>query len=187
MAERSGTLKSALWAIRLLQFIFAVVLVGILSYFHHLMSRAGYFNYHIVDVALGFSVAALVISMIATLTHLLLHDDSQTLIAILDFLLFVGYLASSIVYRHNFNARCGANQLVAVFRIIGKQHCNMVRLVAALLVLQTILFFLSTILSNRLARRRQAIDNTAGLHEEKSRFGFGRRGRRQPEAVNVAV
>ncbi|KAK6340112.1 hypothetical protein TWF730_001883 [Orbilia blumenaviensis] len=183
MAERSGTLKSGLWAIRFFQFIFAVVLVGILSWFHHRLSKAGYFRFDSVDVPLGFSVAALVISAVATATHLFFHDDSQTLIALFDFLIFVGYFASCIVYRHNFNANCGENLLVRVFRTIGSQHCNMVRLAAALLVLQTILFFLSTILSHRLSRRRQAIDSTAGVHEEKSRFGFGRRSRRQPEVA----
>lgn len=180
---RSGPLKAGLLATRLLQFIFAVILIGIFAWSHRQMSRAGYFRYHIVDVPLGVSIAALVLTALATFTHLFLHNDSQNLIAFLDFCLFVGYLASCIVYRQNYKTSCGANLLVRVFGSIGSGHCNTVRAGAALLVLQTILFFISMILSHLLSRRRQAVENTPGVHEESSRFGFGKRNQRQGVAV----
>ncbi|KAF3176190.1 hypothetical protein TWF788_008071 [Orbilia oligospora] len=180
MAERSQRDRGGLLGLRLLEFIFAVILVGIFAWFHSQMKRAGYFSYYVSDVPLGFSVAALVLTVLASFSHLFLHNDANTLIAILDSFLFIGYFASCIVYRQNFYVSCYRNVLVRVFATVGSPHCNTVRTGAALLVLQTILFFVTTILSFALARRHQVVNNATGVHEEKSRFGFGRRTRAQP-------
>ncbi|EGX48521.1 hypothetical protein AOL_s00080g150 [Orbilia oligospora ATCC 24927] len=190
MAERSQRDRGGLLGLRLLEFIFAVILVGIFSWFHSQMKRAGYFSYYVSDVPLGFSVAALVLTVLASFSHLFLHNDANTLIAILDSFLFIGYFASCIVYRQNFHVSCYKNVLVRVFATIGSPHCGTVRTGAALLVLQTILFFATTILSFALARRHQVVNNATGVHEEKSRFGFGRRNRGQPapaQAVGTTV
>ncbi|RVD87038.1 uncharacterized protein DFL_005287 [Arthrobotrys flagrans] len=162
MARQSGGLRGGLLALRLLEFIFAVILIGVFSWMHRRMKTAGYFSYYVSDVPLGFSVAALVLSVIASFTHLFSHNDAQILIGVLDAIVFIG------------------NVLVRVFATVGSPHCGTVRLGAALLVLQTILFFSTTIMTFALAGRRQAVDNTAGVREEKSRFGFGRRSRVQP-------
>ncbi|KAJ6263800.1 hypothetical protein Dda_2372 [Drechslerella dactyloides] len=183
MAARSGSIKSALWAVRFLQFIFAVILTGIFSWFHNRIYRAGYYPYESTDVPLGFSVAAIFIVGLSIFTHLSLGPDSQIVISLLDTALFIGYIASAIVYRHNFNANCGRNALVRVFRSIGKNNCNTVRLGAALLILQILLFFISMILSHRLADRRHTATTVPGVHEEKGRFGFGRRRQAQPAAA----
>lgn len=180
MARQSGGLRGGLLALRLLEFIFAVILIGVFSWMHRRMKTAGYFSYYVSDVPLGFSVAALVLSVIASFTHLFSHNDAQILIGVLDAIVFIGYIASCIVYRQNFHVSCYRNVLVRVFATVGSPHCGTVRLGAALLVLQTILFFSTTIMTFALAGRRQAVDNTAGVREEKSRFGFGRRSRVQP-------
>lgn len=175
MGARSGSIKSALWAIRFLQFCFALILIGSFAWFHRQTYRAGYYPKEDIDVPLGFSVAAAFVVVLATIAHLALGPDSQILIAILDFALLVGYIASAVVYRHNFNANCGRNSIVRVFRSFGKNSCNTVRLCAALLVLQAILFLISMILSHRLADRRHTANTRTNAHEEKGRFGFQRR------------
>jgi len=182
MGARSGSIKSALWVVRFLQFCFAVILTGIFAWFHNRIYRAGYYPYEDTDLPLGFSVAAIFIVALAIYAHLRHGPDSQILIAILDFAVLVGYIASAIVYRHNFNVSCGNNSIVRAFRSVGGDSCNTVRLGAALLVLQIILFLISTILSHRLADRRHTALNKPGVGEEKGRFGFQRR-RREPQAV----
>ncbi|KAK6354757.1 hypothetical protein TWF696_003894 [Orbilia brochopaga] len=184
MAGRSGSIKTPLWAVRFLQLIFAIILTGIFAWFHNRIYRAGYYRYDETDVPLGFSVAAIFVIALAFFTHLSLGPDSQIIIMFLDFALFVGYLASAVVYRHNFNANCNENTLVRVFRAIGRNGCNTVRLGAALLVLQTILFFISTVLTHRLADRRYTATAEPRVREEKTGFfGFGRRRPRQAAAV----
>lgn len=182
-AARSGSIKTSLWAVRALQLIFAIILTGIFAWFHNRLSHAGSNRYDFTDVPLGFSVAAIIVTIIAIFTHFFLSDDSQIIIVILDFLLFVGFIASAVVYRHNYSAKCGNNQLVRVFSSLGSGSCNTVRLAAALLILQILLFFASTILSDRLGRRRHSAATTSGVREEKGRFGFGRSRQRPAHAV----
>ncbi|KAK6496898.1 hypothetical protein TWF481_001878 [Arthrobotrys musiformis] len=180
-AERAGPLRGGLLGLRLLEFIFAVILVGILSWDHQRMKTAGYFSFYVSDVALGFSVAALVLSVMASFAHLFFHSDANIFMGVLDAILFAGFIASCIVYRQNFHVTCNSNLLVRVFRTIGAPHCGVVRLGAALLILQTILFFCTTILTFALASRGRRLTadntNTPVVREEKRRFSFGRRDR----------
>ncbi|KAF3912630.1 hypothetical protein ABW20_dc0110675 [Dactylellina cionopaga] len=170
MGARSGSIKSALWVIRFLQFCFAAILTGIFAWFHNRTYRSGYSPYEDTDVPLGFSAASIFIVALAIYAHLSLGPDSQILVAILDFALLVGYIASAIVYRHNFNTSCSQNAIVRIFRSTGGSSCNTVRLGAALLVLQTILFLISTILSHRLADRRHTATNDSGNKSKVQNF-----------------
>ncbi|KAK6344700.1 hypothetical protein TWF718_006660 [Orbilia javanica] len=191
MAGHSGGLRGGLLALRLLEFIFAVILVGVFSWDHATMKKAGYFSFYVSDVPLGFSVAALVLSVMAGFSHLFFHRDAQILFGVFDLFLFIGYIASCIVYRQNFHVTCGANVLVRVFATVGSWHCGTVRLGAALLILQTILFFCTTLMTFALAGEHENVDSAAAARGEKSRFGLGRRNQEQqsglvqPEATTV--
>ncbi|KAF3928700.1 hypothetical protein AA313_de0203563 [Arthrobotrys entomopaga] len=179
----SGSIKTGLWAVRSLQLIFALILTGIFAWFHNRLYRGGFFPYEDTDVPLGFSVAAIFIVVLAIFSHFFLGPDSQIIISLLDSALFIGFFASCIVYRHNFNANCSKNTISTVIGATGGHACNTVRLGAALLVFQTILFFISMIMSHRLADRRRIATTHPGIREEKGRFGFGRRGPRHGNAV----
>ncbi|EPS35265.1 hypothetical protein H072_11421 [Dactylellina haptotyla CBS 200.50] len=188
MSLGSSITKFGIWGIRFFQLAFAIILTGAFAWFHHEISRAHYSSVNAVDVPLGFSVAAIVFTTFSLITICCLKGALQIFSAIADFALFVGYLASAILYRHNYHARCARNPL-AVFLVYTRdasgqrtdgsfRNCNLVRLCAALLIIQIILFFLSMIISFFLARR----GNNAGepvVVGEKRRFGgFGRRGQR---------
>ncbi|KAK6522923.1 hypothetical protein TWF281_002352 [Arthrobotrys megalospora] len=182
-AARGTGLRAGLLVLRVFEFIFAVTLVGIFAWDHSTMYRAGYYSLYVSDVPLGFSVAALVISVLAAIS-LFVSKGSQIIFSVLDFFLFAGFFASSIVYRQNFHVHCWSNVLVPVFASVGSPHCGTVRTGAALLVIQTILFFWSMIMTAAVPRRRvEVVDNNAAIHEEKRRFSFGRRSHQQSDVV----
>ncbi|KAF3925941.1 hypothetical protein ABW20_dc0106104 [Dactylellina cionopaga] len=185
MSIGSAISKSGIWVIRFFQFAFAVILVGVFAWFHHEISKARYTSINAVDVPLGFSAAAALFTTLYILTVCCVRGGYQVFFAIVDFGLFVGYIASAILYRHNYHIRCARNPL-AVFLVYtrdssgrfitsGKfRNCNLVRLAAALLVIQTILFFISMIVSVVLARSRGTAAGEPVVVGEKRRFGFRR-------------
>ncbi|KAK6535725.1 hypothetical protein TWF694_002174 [Orbilia ellipsospora] len=161
----SAISKFGIWIIRFLQFAFAAILTGTFAWFHHEISKARYDSIHAVDVPLGFSVAALFFTVFSIITVCCLKGGLQVLTAIADLALFAGYLASAILFRHNYHFRCYQNPL-AVFLVYTRdssgryvsngefRNCTLVKLSAALLVIQVILFFFSMIISLLLARSR---------------------------------
>ncbi|EPS43415.1 hypothetical protein H072_2659 [Dactylellina haptotyla CBS 200.50] len=187
MAIISGNVKSALWAIRFSQFSFAVILTGIFSWFHNRLFHAGAYPFGTTDVPLGFSTATIFIIFIAVYAASALAQEAMLIIAILDFLLLGGYVASAIVYRHNFNSKCVENTLVRVFDAEREGGCNSVRLGAALLILQILLFTASTILSYRVAKSPPSPAGATVINNEKSLFGrFRRHHSQEPIAESPA-
>ncbi|KAK6535070.1 hypothetical protein TWF281_006368 [Arthrobotrys megalospora] len=190
MSVGSAVSKFGLWGLRFFQFVFAVILTGVFAWFHHQIKKARYTSINAVDVPLGFSVAAIFFTTFSIITICCLKGALQILNAIADFALFVGYIASTILYRHNYHIRCSRNPL-AVFLVYTREssgrfvtsgefrNCSLVRLAAALLIIQIILFFLTMIISVFLSRRRDVAGEPVVVGEKK-RFGFGRRG---PAAV----
>jgi len=186
MSIGSTISKFGIWAIRFLQFAFAVILTGVFGWFHHELSKARYPSINAVDVPLGFSVAAIVFTTFSIITICCLKGALQIFSAIADFVLFVGYIASAILYRQNYHIRCSRNPL-SVFLVYTRENsgnfatdgefrnCTLVKLGAALLIIQIILFFISMIISFFLSRRNDAAGQTATVGG-KRRFGFRRRG-----------
>ncbi|KAK6362367.1 hypothetical protein TWF730_006059 [Orbilia blumenaviensis] len=186
MSVGSTVSKFGTWGLRFFQFAFAIILTGIFAWFHHQIKKARYTSINAVDVPLGFSVVAIVFTTFSIITICCLKGALQLLSAVADFVLFAGYIASAVLFRHNYHIRCSRNPL-AVFLVYTREssgrfvtsgefrNCNLVRLAAALLIIQIILFFLTMIISLSLSRKR----NVAGepvVVGEKRRFGFGRRG-----------
>ncbi|KAK6506599.1 hypothetical protein TWF481_005057 [Arthrobotrys musiformis] len=190
MSAGSSISKFGIWGLRFFQFAFAVILTGIFAWFHHQIKKARYTSINAVDVPLGFSVAAIFFTTFSIITICCLKGALQILSAIADFALFVGYIASAILFRHNYHIRCSRNPL-AVFLIYTREssgrfstsgefrNCNLIRLAAALLIIQIIFFFLTMIISFFLARKRDVPGEPVAVGE-KRRFGFGRHG---PAAV----
>ncbi|KAF3907050.1 hypothetical protein AA313_de0208183 [Arthrobotrys entomopaga] len=178
MGVFSAISKFGIWIIRFLQFAFAAILLGTFAWFHHEISKAHYSSIRAVDVPLGFSVATIFFTAFSIVTICCLKGGLQLFTAIIDLALFAGYLASAILFRHNYHVRCSKNPL-AVFLVYTRdssgrfvtdgsfRNCTLVKLSAALLVIQVILFFISMIISALLARRGEPVGE---------KRGFGRRG-----------
>ncbi|KAF3915628.1 hypothetical protein ABW21_db0208576 [Orbilia brochopaga] len=187
MGLGSGISKFFIWGLRFLQFAFACILTGSFAWFHHEISKAGYESINAVDVPLGFSVAAIFFTAFSIITVCCLHGTLQLLSAIADFCLFIGYIASAILYRHNFHIHCARNPL-SVFLVYTRdssgrfitsgefRNCSLVKLCAALLIIQIIFFFITMIVSALLARRRDGVAGEPAVHGEKRRYGMRRSG-----------
>jgi hypothetical protein len=158
----SGAAKISTWVIRLLQFFFAVILVGICSYMID-QYRDGHF--HVVrevilpEVA---SVLAMVVTFFSIFAVFFLGRTLQYLAAFLDFVIFVLYLASAGLLRHNFHAHRDRNplyrSLVFVRAAQGEDpdhhlQAGLVRLLVACVVIQIFLFFITTLLGAFVASR----------------------------------
>lgn len=186
MAVGSAISKFGIWALRFFQLAFAIILTGTFAWFHRQISKAAFSVPRAVDVPLGFSVAAIFFTAFSIITICCLKGGLQIVSAIADFIIFVGYLASTILFRHNYHIRCSRNPL-PVFLVYVREssnrfsssgefrNCSLVRLSAALLVIQTIFFFLTMVISALMSRRRDVAGEPVVVGE-KRRFGFGRRG-----------
>ncbi|KAF3913692.1 hypothetical protein AA313_de0202178 [Arthrobotrys entomopaga] len=182
MAARIST---ALWIIRSFELIFAIILTGIFSWFHDRLFKAGAYPFESTDVPLGFSAASFFVICIAGYASIFLEQRSQVLIALMDFCLLCGYIASAIVYRHNFNSNCGENSLVKVFNAEHEGGCNTVRLGAATLILQILLYTASTIMAFIISRAPQPAFRETSVSSEKRLFGFRRHTQTPPAEANT--
>ncbi|KAK6541401.1 hypothetical protein TWF694_007213 [Orbilia ellipsospora] len=178
-------MSTALWIIRSFEMCFAIILTGIFAWFHDRLFKAGAFPFESTDVPLGFSAASFFVICIAGYASIFLEQKSQVLIGFLDFCLLGGYIASAIVYRHNFNSNCRENTLVTVFNAEHEGGCNTVRLGAAMLILQILLYTASTIMAFAISRAPQPASREASVTSEKSLFGFRRRTQTPPAEVNL--
>ncbi|PUU82841.1 hypothetical protein B9Z19DRAFT_1190116 [Tuber borchii] len=108
------------------------------------------------------SVLAIPFTTFAVLAVFFLDGTSQIIATFFDFVLFIGYVTSAVT-AHSINGHEDRNG-------------ELVRLVVGLVVLQLILFFITTILSLLVVRRSEASDNSP-VSEKHSRFSFSRSSR----------
>ncbi|KAF8254135.1 hypothetical protein K440DRAFT_515957, partial [Wilcoxina mikolae CBS 423.85] len=147
--------KTATWLTRLFQWFFAVILMGICSYMIH-QYREGHFRVLpeviVPEVA---SVLAVFVCTFSIMAIFFLGPTLQMVAALLDFIIFVLYLASAIMLRNNYHAHGFRNPLtwsmIDVRKAQGeKQHPDMqagvVKTLVALVVIQIFLFFFTTIM-----------------------------------------
>ncbi|RPB02553.1 hypothetical protein L873DRAFT_1633487, partial [Choiromyces venosus 120613-1] len=145
------------WVIRFFQLLFAVILVGVLSYMVDQFRDFGFGGVprEVVTPEI-FSVLAIPFTTFAILAVLFLDGTAQIIATFFDFALFVGYATSAGLLRHNFHRRCEENPLRNALisnrtarGINGHEDRNgdLVRLVVGLVLIQLILFFITTILS----------------------------------------
>jgi len=172
-----GIAKVATWLTRLFQLFFAIILVGILSYMVHEFRHFHVKTPREVIVPEVFSVLAMVITGFSILAVFFLGYTLQLVAAFFDLVLFAGYLASSILLRHNYHRHARwdtlRNALISIRLAQGENRrpartTGLVKLAVALCVIQTILFFFTTILSVLVARRAE---RERGLGEKKRHHG----------------
>jgi len=154
--------KIATWALRILQFFFAIILMGITSYMADQYRDGGFRVVHEVSLPMATSVIALILAMLSMAAIFFLNRTLQLVAAFLDFVVFVLYLASAILLRHNYHDERRRNplwwSLMDVRRAqLEVDHPNMmsglVKLLVAGVVIQLFLFFITTILGVMAASR----------------------------------
>lgn len=184
MALVTGASKTLIWIIRFLQLCFGIILLGVFAWFTRQIHRDGYSNPRQVSVPLAFSALAVVISFFSIIAVCFLSRSLQWVAAALDVLTFAGYLASAILYRHNYHILGYKNQLrnflINLREYAGKNSAhiritNLVRLGAALIIIQVILFFITMLLSI-LAAKAKDRDTVVDSRGEKRFFGRRRAG-----------
>ncbi|CCX34892.1 hypothetical protein FPQ18DRAFT_314340 [Pyronema domesticum] len=155
MSFATGIGKTLVWVTRLLQWLLAIILMGICAWMID-QYRDGHFRV-LPEVILPevASVLAVVFTAFSIFTIFFMGYTMQLVACFLDFVIFVLYLASAGLLRHNFHAHRQYNplwwSLMDVRRAQGEtRHPNMtsglVKLLVALTVIQIILFFFTTIL-----------------------------------------
>ncbi|EGX51454.1 hypothetical protein AOL_s00054g153 [Orbilia oligospora ATCC 24927] len=182
----TGDEKFVLGILRFFEFAFGASLVGVCAWLHDRLADARYYNLYRIDVTLGFSVAATFISALAALTYIFHSAGTQSVMGIFDVVLFAGYIASAVVFS-GFSAKCSSNRFVVVIQTVGSTSCGTVRLAAAGIIIQILLFLCTAILSfhlaERLHRRRAAeVVPSSQAHEQKRWYG---RKRSNPDDVRA--
>ncbi|PUU83922.1 hypothetical protein B9Z19DRAFT_1071111 [Tuber borchii] len=146
----SGIARTVTWAIRFFQLLFAVILVGALSYMVDQFRDFGFGGVprEVVtpEVFVCFLLRDLVLTKSGILTHVLFLDGTSQIIAtFFDFVLFIGYVTSAGLLRHNFHRHSHENPLRDALINIRTAHGinsredrngGLVRLVVGLVVLQ---------------------------------------------------
>ncbi|KAL0635907.1 hypothetical protein Q9L58_005150 [Maublancomyces gigas] len=157
-----GIAKTLTWFTRLFQLFFSIILVGILSYMIHQYKDVGVKSPRELVVPEVFSVLAIFVSFFSILAVCFLGYTLQLVAAFLDFAIFVGYLASAGLLRHNFHTRSARNPLrnvlISLHMADGNPHrpklfSGLVKLLGALIIIQIFLFFITTILSVFVAQK----------------------------------
>jgi len=179
MAVFRAAEKFSIWAVRFFQLCFAIILTGVFAWFLHECRSNHFATLHQISVPLAFSVLAMFVCFFSIISICFLGRTLQWVAAILDIFIFAGYLASAVLYRHNYHILGYNNELrnyliaARTYRGQDSDHIritNLVRLGAALIIIQVILFFITMILSVLAARSKSNADGHA-VGEKRSRFG----------------
>ncbi|CCX10584.1 hypothetical protein FPQ18DRAFT_313280 [Pyronema domesticum] len=153
--------KTATWFLRMFQNIFALILIGTCGYMLHEFAKFGFRPPQEVVVPMLFSCIALVISFFSLLAICCLPYILQLIAAFFDFMVLSGYIACAVLLDKNYHSDDTKNQLwvwlVSIRRFNNetslreKRSAGLVKLLVALVILQILLFFATTLLSFYLA------------------------------------
>ncbi|KAA8910260.1 hypothetical protein FN846DRAFT_553876 [Sphaerosporella brunnea] len=158
----NGAARVATWVVRILQFIFAVILVGICSYMIHQYREGGFKVPNEVILPESASVIAMVITLFSLAAVFFLGRTLQFVAVFFDFVIWLLYLASVGLLRHNFHPHREDNPLwrSLVFVKLAQREdphrhlqAGLVRLLVALVVIQIFFFFFTLLLSAFVATR----------------------------------
>lgn len=137
--------KASIWAIRFFQWAFAVVLLGVTSYLIHQFRDFGMHGPRETVVPLIFSILAVIFTATSIIGLYFLNSTMQLASTVMDFILFVGYLASAGLLRRNYHVRgrnnhlwqrLNAGRLASGMSSHARRNNNLVKLLAALVVIQ---------------------------------------------------
>ncbi|TGZ77653.1 hypothetical protein EX30DRAFT_374443 [Ascodesmis nigricans] len=164
MASRALA-RTATWLIRLLQLFFSIILMGIVSYMIHQYREYGGGDDSVPDELIVSEVASVLgvfVSLFSILAIFFLGYTLQLLAAFLDFVIFVLYLASCGLLKDNFHSDSDRNPLrnalINMRAVNGEsvrvnRHGGLVKMLVAGVVIQVVLFFVTTVLGAYVASR----------------------------------
>jgi len=169
MAVFTGIAKILTWLIRLIQLLLAIILMGVTAYMVHQFREHHFKVLSEVVVPLVASVLGILVTIFSIATIFFTHHVAILLAAFFDFVIFVLYLTSAGLLRHNFHVESHKNPLrnsLDFVRVVSDEnprtHLNggLVKVLVGFVVIQIILFFITTILSLFEARRREPTTRT---------------------------
>ncbi|KAF8437743.1 hypothetical protein BGX38DRAFT_1211489 [Terfezia claveryi] len=174
--------KSIIWVLRFFQWSFAVIIMAVTAYFIHQFRSFGYHGARETVVPLIFSILAIIFTTFSIIGLYFLSFSMQLLSTLLDIILWVGYLASAGLLRHNYHVR-GRNNLLwqklyygrtsVGQRPRGSRNNALVQLLAALVVIQVILFFFTMLLQLWVAKKNRDQQRLSGTTKRFSRSTAG--------------
>lgn len=162
--------KTFLYALRILQALFALILIGVTAYMVH-----EYRTYSLIETPplISLPLSTSIFAFIFAFAGLFILPLAT---ALLDFCIFVLYLASAILLRHNYHTHNEHNPLwnalVAIRSAVGEdprrsRHGGLVKMLAAGVVIQIFMFFTTMVIAALVARRERA----QGVRVTSSRHG----------------
>lgn len=137
--------KTMIWLTRFFQWVFAVIIMAITAHFIRQFHNFGYHAPRETIVPLIFSVLAILFTTFSIVALYFLSHTMQLVSTVLDFILWVGYLASAGLLRRNYHVRGRNNSLWQKLYYMrtssGRnghyfRNDSLVRLLAALVVIQ---------------------------------------------------
>lgn len=169
MAVFTGIAKILIWLVRLLQLLLAIILMGTTAYMVHQFREHHFKVLREVVVPLVASVLGIIVTIFSIATIFFTHHLAILLAAFLDFVIFVLYLTSAGLLRHNFHVDSDKNPLrndLSLIRLANDEtprwhlHGGLVKLLVGFVVIQIILFFVTTLLSLFAAKKREPTART---------------------------
>jgi len=169
MAVFTGIAKILIWLIRLLQLLLAIILMGTTAYMVHQFREHHLKVVREVVVPLVASVLGIFVTTFSIATVFFTHYAAILLAAFFDFVIFVLYLTSAGLLRHNFHVDSDKNPLresLSLARLFDDEtprwhlHGGLVKLLVGFVVIQIILFFVTTLLSLFAASKREPTTRT---------------------------
>ena len=104
--------KTAIWVIRFVQWTFAVIILAVSAYFIHQFHNFFLRAPRETVVPLIFSILAIIFTSIAIIGLFFVNATMQLSSALLDFVLWIGFLTSAGLLRHNYHILARHNLLL---------------------------------------------------------------------------
>jgi len=174
--------KASIWVLRFFQWTFAIIILAVAADLIHQFHRFGALAPRETTVPLAFSVIALIFTSISIAGLFFLDAIMQLVSTFFDFVLWVGYLASAGLLRHNYHVRRRNNwlwQKLYLGRVDAGEsphsfrNSSLVRLLAALVIIQVILFFTTMLLQLWVAKKCHDQQRTSEKRTSQSTAGTG--------------
>ncbi|KAF8448271.1 hypothetical protein BDZ91DRAFT_687180 [Kalaharituber pfeilii] len=154
--------KTTIWLTRFLQWSFAVIIMAITAYMVDQFRDFGSHGPREVVVPLIFSILAIIFTSFSIVALYFINYPMQLLSAFLDFCLWVGYLTSAGLNRFDYHVngnrnllwqKLTAGRLSAGMSPHRSRNNGLVKLLAALIIIQLILFFFTMLLQAWVAQK----------------------------------
>ena len=166
MAIASTATKFTLWTLRAFEWVFAVIALGVFAYFVSVQRDLDVHVLRETTTPLVASVLAVVFTTFTLVVSFFNSKNLQYLAAFLDFAIFVIYITSAGLYRHNFHTKGWKNPLQEYLLAAKRTHRlnnhhdminGLVKLGGALIIIQLIFYFFTWLIGGWVAYRSDVV------------------------------